>query len=224
MPKKEPVPAGNLKGYYLITAKRNGKAIEIEGSSPDNGALVQLCTPTGAENQQWKLVPVSGEYFQLQCRVSGKVMDVINAGTENGAWIHQWDYAGPDIDNQIWYLVPAQDGYFKIKSKQSDKCLDIVGISEAEGARVQIWEDLDGDNQKWKLEPAGAKPAAEEPEQKAEESAAATVPGEPAKEAAKEPEKPTAAAEKEPAAASKAPAAKGTAKRTKSASTKRKKK
>ncbi len=72
-----------------------------------------------------------------------------DAGSSNGNVVHQWDYKG--LDNQLWYLEICEDGYYKIKSKLNHKCLDIAGISNENGAQIQIWDDVNGDNQKWKI-------------------------------------------------------------------------
>ena len=65
---------------------------------------------------------------------------------------------------------------FKIKSKVSGKCVDVVGMSQEDGARLQIWEDLNGDNQQWKLVEVVAKKAEKAVEQKEEAPAKEIVP------------------------------------------------
>lgn len=87
--------------------------------------------------------------YKLENKLTGKVLDVINAGSQNGAWLHQWDYIGKD--NQLWTLEPAADGRWKVRSKLSGRVLDIVGMSQENGARLQIWDDVDGENQAWKF-------------------------------------------------------------------------
>ena len=98
--------------------------------------------------------------YKLENKLTGKVLDVINAGSQNGAWLHQWDYIGKD--NQLWTLEPAADGRWKVRSKLSGRVLDIVGMSQENGARLQIWDDVDGENQAWKFTEvkAAKKPAA----------------------------------------------------------------
>ena len=78
--------------------------------------------------------------YKLENKLTGKVLDVIASGADNGAWVHQWDYLGKD--NQLWELVPAGKGLYKIKSKLSGKVLDIVDMSAENGAHVQIWDCL----------------------------------------------------------------------------------
>lgn len=159
------------KNYQLLV-KKSKLAIAAE-----NDETVCLAAPAAQEVQEWNLVAV-GDCYKIACRQNGRVLDVILAGTENGAQIHLWEFTG--ADNQLWTLEPAGSGYYKIKSKSSGKVLDIAGMAAVEGARVQIWDDVDGDNQKWKLQevkPAAKKTAAKKaPAAKTTKAAAAKKP------------------------------------------------
>lgn len=42
----------------------------------------------------------------------------------------------------------------KLRNQCSNKLLDVSGISTADGAKVQLWRDVNGNNQKWKIEAA----------------------------------------------------------------------
>lgn len=141
---------------YQIVVKKSEFVIAAEDAE-----VVSLAASAESGAQQWNLVPV-GDSYKIVCKENGKVLDIILAGTENGAQIHLWEFTG--ADNQLWDLVSAGSGYYKIKSKASGKCLDVAGMVAVEGARVQIWDDVNGDNQKWKLKalkaPAAKKPAA----------------------------------------------------------------
>ena len=134
--------------YYQILSKQSGKAIEAS----DNDA-VYMSLPTGGENQQFRFEPVEGGW-RIVSRATGKALDIILAGTENGAQIHQWDVTG--ADNQHWTVEKASRGCVVIKSALSGRCLDIVGMSLEAGARIQIWDDMQGDNQQWKLKAVDA--------------------------------------------------------------------
>ena len=207
MPKKENsrLAAPQAGAYYAIVSAHSGKAV----TAGVNNRLY-MGEATGGENQQWAFVPV-GEWYKLVNRFTGDVADVILAGVENGAQLHQWEDL--EADNQLWALEPAREGLWKLKSKPSGKCLDVVGISQEEGASLQIWEDLDGENQLWKLlEPAEL---AEQPAQAPAKKPASRAKKEPAAKqpAAKKPAAPKAdkqPAAKKPAApkADKQPAAK----------------
>jgi len=137
--------------YYRITAKQSGKVAEVEDSSQENGGVIQLWEDNGVDNQQWKIVQMSGNDYKIVCKSSGKVIDTVTAGTENGTWVHQWENL--DVESQLWNFAKNEDGSYKITSKLCGKCLDIAELSAENGAKIQIWDDLDGENQKWEIKP-----------------------------------------------------------------------
>ncbi|MEG1446270.1 MAG: RICIN domain-containing protein [Ruthenibacterium sp.] len=184
--------------YYTIATK-DGHVLEVAGLSHEKGAGAQLWENAKGDSQTWLAVEVSDGIYKLQNKLSGKVLDVIAEGANNGAWLHQWEYIGKD--NQLWSFEEAGNGY-KIKSKLSGKVLDVVGGKAGNGVHVQIWEDIGGENQIWKMTevkenaaPKAAKKAsAKAPAKVAEPKAPAKAaePKAPAKAAAKkEAEKPS---------------------------------
>lgn len=141
--------ASNSKSYQILS-KQSGKAISVEDCDAGNGALLAMNTPDkNVASQFWKLEPAADGYCRLVNTASGKSIDVINGGTENGAWLHQWEPC--DTDTQLWKLESSSRGCYKLISKASGKCADIVDISNEEGAHLQIWDNVDGENQEWKL-------------------------------------------------------------------------
>jgi Ricin-type beta-trefoil lectin domain-like/Right handed beta helix region len=48
-----------VNGHYKIINKASGKVLDVSGFSKDNGALVHQWTSNDADNQRWKLIPVS---------------------------------------------------------------------------------------------------------------------------------------------------------------------
>ncbi|NJL96015.1 MAG: RICIN domain-containing protein, partial [Anaerolineae bacterium] len=63
-------------GYYIITAKHSGKALDVnEGSTADGKTIIQWDIHRAA-NQQFKLEPAGDGYYFIVARHSGKVWDV----------------------------------------------------------------------------------------------------------------------------------------------------
>lgn len=185
---------------YTITSKLSGKAITACGDID-----IRMFSPTGAENQQWKLLEAAGGAYRLLSKATGKAMDIILAGENDGAQLHQWEDLA--VASQCWKIEQTQDGCCKIKSALSGKCLDIVDISMLDDARLQIWEDLDGDNQKWELHALNApKPARKPRAAKKADAPAKPAQKEEAQQAAasKPTARKTAAAEAKPAPSGKA--------------------
>jgi len=92
-------------------------------------------------------------YYKIEAKHSGKVLDVADASTSDGAKVHQWSYAGGD--NQQWKVVSTGGDYYKIVAKHSGKALDVANASTADGAKVHQWDYVGGDNQQWKVVSTG---------------------------------------------------------------------
>ena len=122
----------------------------------NSGATVQLWENGNGDSQKWLAVEVETGWYKLQNKMSGKVLDVMSAGSDNGARLHAWDYVGKD--NQLWAFEAVKGG-FKLRSKRSGRVLDIVDMSAENGARLQIWDDVDGENQVWVVTDETAAPA-----------------------------------------------------------------
>ncbi|QCB95505.1 RICIN domain-containing protein [Cellulomonas shaoxiangyii] len=88
--------------------------------------------------------------YVLVNRNSGKVLDVYNLATSDGARITQWTRG--DGAHQQWQFVSSGDGYHRLRSKHSGKVLDVSGWSGADGAPVVQWSDTNGANQQWRLQ------------------------------------------------------------------------
>lgn len=151
------------KEDILIINRRTGKALQCAGM--ENGDLVEQVEATGSDAQLW--TPVStGRSFKLRNKLSGKVLDIVNGGTEAGSWAQIWEDV-TDGHSQVWEWVRVTATYRKLMNVQSGKVLDIVDMREDDGAPAQIWDDVDGVGQQWKLvEPIKAAPTQEAPKKR----------------------------------------------------------
>ena len=112
-------------------------------SIPAHGAgLYRLATQTTT-------TPPPNATYTVTARHSGKLLDVYNASTTDGANVVQWDANGQT--NQRWQFRDAGGGYYNIVSLNSGKCLDVYGGAgvTADGARVVQWTCGAGANQHW---------------------------------------------------------------------------
>lgn len=134
---------------FMIVNRRTGKALQASGQ--ENGQAVVQAAPTGEDSQLW--TQEDGENsLKLVNKGNQKVLDVMQGGTENGAWAQTWDDVGGE--SQQWQIVKVTATYKKLWNVHSGKVLDIVHMSDEEGAAAQIWEDVDGVGQQWKFVPA----------------------------------------------------------------------
>ena len=88
-------------------------------------------------------------FFQIASSLSGKVLDVSNSSTSNGALIEQSALNGNQ--QQEWMLVPLPSGYYAIQNAMTHKVLDVMGGFAYGGALIQQWDYLGGANQQWQL-------------------------------------------------------------------------
>jgi hypothetical protein len=91
----------------------------------------------------------------LTARHSGKLADVFNASTADGANVVQWAANGQA--NQRWRLTDAGGGFVTVASVNSGKCLDVFGGTgaTADGVRVVQWACHGGTNQQWRVQDLG---------------------------------------------------------------------
>ena len=125
----------NEEKLYKISNVLSGKFLTAD----EEGELF-IASARKDDSQKWKFIKEKDAYI-LVSAMSGKVADVILAGTVNGARLHM-----------------------------SGKCIDVVDISDEDGTPLQIWDDLSGDNQMWKIAavPVSKKAAAKTEPKKAE--------------------------------------------------------
>lgn len=93
--------------------------------------------------------------YTLTARHSGKLLDVFNASTADGADVVQWTANGQA--NQRWRFSDAGGGYSTVVSVNSGKCLDVYGgaSATADGTRVTQWTCNGGTNQQWRMQDVG---------------------------------------------------------------------
>ena len=91
------------------------------------------------------------EFVRIINKLSGKVLDVSNLSTYNGASIQQWDYLKGA--NQEWCVVFTDGDCYRIMNRLSGKALDITGMSRDNGALAQQWDYFRSHNQHWQLAP-----------------------------------------------------------------------
>ncbi|MEU3479829.1 RICIN domain-containing protein [Streptomyces sp. NPDC033753] len=91
--------------------------------------------------------------FRVVNRAGGKVLDVADRSTADGARVIQWPWSGGT--NQQWRLLPDHDGSFRLSNVHSGKVLDNPGASTSPGRPLDQWTGTDSPNQWWKLTPSG---------------------------------------------------------------------
>ncbi|MEG1873743.1 MAG: RICIN domain-containing protein [Ruthenibacterium sp.] len=83
-----------VSGTYYIIAAPDGRVLEVADFDHNNGAAVQLWKNEGADSQMWLAEEIVPDTFRLVNKLTGKALDIIDAGVNDGAWLHQRDYLG----------------------------------------------------------------------------------------------------------------------------------
>ena len=81
-------PAGS--GYVTFTSSFNGNVADVFNFGTTPGVPVKSYPAINSTNQQWKLLPTTSQYFDVQNRNSGLNLDVKDGTLNNGGIIQQW--------------------------------------------------------------------------------------------------------------------------------------
>ncbi|MEW2118123.1 RICIN domain-containing protein [Streptomyces sp. NPDC005474] len=142
-------PSINPSTYYTIKNVNSGQLMDVyQNSTADGGSVVQWPSNAGA-NQQWTIVPVSGQLYRIVNRNSGKALDMNFSSHWRGTSLQQYTYGGGN--NQLWYFEPVSGGY-AIRNYESRQVLEVAAGSTANGAAVQQWMALNQPNQTWTIQ------------------------------------------------------------------------
>ena len=102
-----------LDGAYIITSKRTGTVIDLDGGSTADGRKVQgyqnLKDTTDTFNQVWLITKV-GDYYSLVNARSGTYLDLDSGNPADGTKVQGYRNTGGI--NQRWYFEGNEDGYW----------------------------------------------------------------------------------------------------------------
>lgn len=149
--------------YTLLSACDTHMAMDLSSAQITNGNNIQLWrydARTAAQRWHFKEAPAipDGEYT-IKSAVSGdylnKVLDLSNAGTENGTNIQIWNY-NPETIAQRWTITQDLDtGTYSITNPKSDKSLDIFDARMANGTNIHLFEANQSCAQQWLILESG---------------------------------------------------------------------
>jgi hypothetical protein len=87
---------------------------------------------------------------------SGKVLEVYNSNTSDGAEVDQWSYDATATQYWCGVVTGYWDGYtiYNIVNDNSGKCLDLTLDNTADGTHLQQWTCNGNEQQDWMARPA----------------------------------------------------------------------
>ena len=147
---------------YAILSKCNGLYVDLAGGSTAEGANVQMYEGNGSKAQAFifettqkieqRPIP-DGMYKMKSAKDTGKVLDIADVSTNNGANVQIW--GDSNTKNQKFHVTYLGDGYYSIKSVHAKKSLDVAGAGKTNGTNVQQYEYNGSDAQQWEIKAVG---------------------------------------------------------------------
>jgi len=134
---------------YQLQNEASGLVLNQQGSLTNGSAITQWSSASTSQNLQWKFIPTSNGYYQINSVRSGKDTVVQSASTSAGAPIIQWSF-GSSGDDQ-WKPVQNSDGSYTFYNLHSGLVLEDPGSSTSTSTQMDQWTPNGGANQKWKL-------------------------------------------------------------------------
>ena len=84
---------------------------------------------------------------------NGRVLEVADFNTENGASVRLWSYEGQPW--QQWQFVEAGDGEYRIRNRFTGKVMDLAMSGVCNGTWIHQWTQTAGAGQRWQIVEAG---------------------------------------------------------------------
>ncbi len=98
-------------------------------------------------------VDVTEGIYYLESKSSGKIIEIADALTTNGANVQQGTYA--DLPNQQFEITKETETRYTLKAEHSDKHVEVAFAGQAPGTNVRQNSENQGSEQAWSFEDAG---------------------------------------------------------------------
>ena len=138
-------------GRYKIVNYKSKLVLEVQNGLIANFAQVVQNTDRGTLWQQWNIYYVGYNTYRIVNINSGKVLDVYDWQTNDGAKVLQYTFEAKD--NQIWRIHENEDAdnTVTIVNVFAQKPASFIGGSTLPGSPLVLNESNDGADQKWIL-------------------------------------------------------------------------
>jgi len=133
--------------YYSILSKSSGNCIAIKMAEKKNGGVAIEWTSRLAHEQQWRVKPVEGHWFQLIARHSGRALTIRDTSRDP---VIQGNTASGKISH--WKLISDTDGFVRITNRSNGQCIGVSQIKGSHGDGLILSDKADSDLQKWGLQ------------------------------------------------------------------------
>ncbi len=165
------VPQGDLRetakgDVYEIRALHSNKCLSVPSGAP--GVPVEQTTCSGEivkpdavpqehlTQQGWRLDYLGNGSVRIKSQHGDQCLDLTASNTANGAALKTFPCL-PNAKNQAWRVQAGiiDGAAHRLRSVVPGACADVKAASTSNGAQVTQYQCLEGQNQAWRLAPAG---------------------------------------------------------------------
>ncbi|MGW2525327.1 RICIN domain-containing protein [Streptomyces sp. NPDC001617] len=136
-------------GQYVLVNKNSGKYLEVPNASTTAGTAADQWENTACGCQFWTFQSASGGAWTMKNVNSNLNLDIGGGSTTAGAAVVQ--NTSSAAASQKWTLTDAGNGYYRLKNVNSGLSAGVAQSSTSNGAAVVQWNDLNIDDQLWKI-------------------------------------------------------------------------
>lgn len=106
-------------------------------TNPDRNGAAVVQNNCNGPNNQWRFVPLNGDYMQIVAEHSNMCLDIDGNSAENDGLIQRPCDAGRDT--QLW-RQEVKENSFRIRGKHLDLCADVPGFNKNELIQIIYYE------------------------------------------------------------------------------------
>lgn len=137
---------GTDEEYSIVPCCAGGARVDMSTASDRS---IQLYKTTLGTNQQWTLGKV-GDYYYIQSKYDGKVVEVPGGNAVSGVVLSCADYNGSD--KQLWALEDMNDGTFSLHSKLNNSLVwDVQNNTSADFSKILLYSQHRYSNQRFRF-------------------------------------------------------------------------
>lgn len=143
------------EGLYTIRVDANNVQGRDKGyiSAEKTFNVVKSSTSDNSNNNANGSIPGGIYYIEAYC---GKVVEVADSKTGNGANVQIWAKSSRDLGCQKFKITETEyDDYYLLIATHSNKAVDVSGGSSASGTNIQQYTVNNSDAQLWQFRDAG---------------------------------------------------------------------
>ncbi len=138
-------PSNHPTGAFTaLKVAHSNKCLEILGASKNPGAAAVQSSCDGKADQQFELISMGPDTYQLKAGHSGLCLEVAGTSTNSGAHLQQ--NTCTTEDHQKFRIMGSPSTIVAVHSGQ---CIDVPGWSSEDGVTILQWPCHGGENQQW---------------------------------------------------------------------------